>query len=191
MSSVFRLPEGQVARMQPAEKQRLFQQISIDGRDQAWDVDLVARSMDADVGPVGQPCGTILWESKRTKNWSDGWLTKLRGDQRAAKAEIALIDSEALPKGVATFDLIDGIWVAHPRFAIPVAVVLRQSLIELAASRVSQEGQATKMEMVYQYLTGPRFRHRVEAIVEKFSDIQDDLNKEKKATTRLWANRES
>jgi len=143
------------------------------------------------VGPVGQPCGAILWESKRTRNWSDGWLAKLRGDQRAAKAEIALIISEALPKGVATFDLIDGIWVAHPRFAIPVAVVLRQSLIELAASRVSQEGQATKMEMVYQYLTGPRFRHRVEAIVEKFSDMQDDLNKEKKATTRLWAKREA
>ncbi len=95
MSIVFRLTEGQVARKQPAEKQRLFQPLSIDGRDQAWDVDLVALSMHADVGPVGQPCGTILWESKRTKNWSDGWETKLRGDQRAAKADIALIDSEA------------------------------------------------------------------------------------------------
>ncbi len=142
-------------------------------------------------GPTGQPCGAILWESKRTKNWSDGWLSKLRGDQRAAKAEIALMISEALPKGVETFDLVDGVWVAHPRFAVPVAIVLRQSLIELAASRLSQDGQATKMEMVYQYLTGPRFRHRVEAIVEKFSDMQDDLNKEKKATTRLWAKREA
>ena len=46
------------------------------------------------------------------------------------------------------------------------------------------------MEMVYQYLTGPRFRHRIEAIVEKFSDMQADLEKERKTTTRLWAKRE-
>ena len=71
------------------------------------------------LGPSGQPCGTILWESKRTKNWSDGWLAKLRDDQRSAKAEIALIVSSALPKGVETFDLIDGVWVAETRFAIP------------------------------------------------------------------------
>jgi hypothetical protein len=142
------------------------------------------------VGPMGQACGAILWETKRTKNWSDTWLPKLRGDQRTAKAEVALLVSEVLPKGVESFELIDGVWVTHPRFAIPVASVLRQSLIELAASRVAQEGQQTKTEQVYQYLTGPRFRHRVEAIVERFSEMQEDLNKERKATMRLWAKRE-
>src|ERR1041384_3587260 len=63
------------------------------------------------IGPLGQPCGTILWESKRTKNWSDGWLVKLRDDQRAAKAEIAVIVTQTLPKVVESFDLIDGVWV--------------------------------------------------------------------------------
>jgi hypothetical protein len=67
------------------------------------------------VGPAGLLRGTILWESKRTKNWSDGWLPKLRDDQRAAKAEVAVIVSFALPKDVETFELIDGVWVAHPR----------------------------------------------------------------------------
>ncbi|RVD09880.1 DUF2130 domain-containing protein, partial [Mesorhizobium sp. M7A.F.Ca.ET.027.02.1.1] len=143
------------------------------------------------VGPAGQPCGAILWESKRTKNWSQGWLGKLRGDQRAARADIALMVSEALPPGVETFDLVDGVYVAHPKCAIPIAILLRQSLIELANSRLAQDGQATKMEQVYGYLTGPRFRHRVEAIVEKFSDMQEDLAKERKATTRLWAKREA
>jgi hypothetical protein len=143
------------------------------------------------VGPVGQPCGAILWETKRTKNWSDAWLPKLRGDQRAAKAELALLVSEALPKGVESFDLMDGVWITHPRFVLPVASVLRQSLIELAAARLSQEGQQTKTEQVYQYLTGPRFRHRVGAIVERFSEMQDDLNRERKATMRLWAKREA
>lgn len=140
-------------------------------------------------GPLGQPCGTILWESKRTKNWSDGWLVKLREDQRAAKAEIAVIVSQALPKEVETFELIDGVWVTHPRALLPVAVTLRHTLLEVSLARQSSEGQQTKMEMVYQYLTGPRFRHRVQAIVEAFSTMQEDLDKEKRAITKQWAKR--
>lgn len=140
---------------------------------------------------VGQPGGTILWESKRTKNWSDGWLTKLREDQRTAKAEIAVIVSQALPKDVETFEMIDGVWVVHPRAALPVAAILRQSLLEVAAVRQASEGQQSKTEMVYQYLTGPRFRHRVEAIVEAFSTMQEDLDKERKAIMRQWAKRDA
>lgn len=142
------------------------------------------------VGPLGQHCGTILWEAKRTKNWSDGWLPKLRDDQRTAKAEIALIVSHALPKDVEHFHQIDGVWVTSPRCAIPVAMVLRHSLLALASARQATEGQQTKMELVYQYLTGPRFRHRIEAIVEKFSDMHADLDKERKTMTKLWAKRE-
>lgn len=142
------------------------------------------------VGPAGQVCGTILWETKRTKNWSDSWLGKLREDQRTARAEIALLVSNALPKGVETFDQIDGVWVTEPRCMVPVALALRQTLIELAGARQASEGQQTKMELVYQYLTGPRFRHRIEAIVERFSDMQADLERERKAMTRLWAKRE-
>ena len=142
------------------------------------------------IGPLGQLCGTILWESKRTKNWSDGWLVKLRDDQRAAKADIAVIVSQVLPKGVESFDLIAGVWVTHSRSMLSVAVALRHSLIEVASARLALEGQQTKTEMVYQYLTGPRFRHRVEAIVESFSSMQEDLDKEKKAITKQWAKRE-
>jgi hypothetical protein len=142
------------------------------------------------LGPTGQACGAILWESKRTKNWSDSWLGKLRNDQRAAKAEVALIVSSALPKGVEGFDLIDNVWVAEPRFAVPLAVALRQSLIDLAGNRQTQEGQQTKMELVYRYLTGPRFRHRIDAIVERFTEMQADLDRERKTMMRMWAKRE-
>lgn len=141
-------------------------------------------------GTGAQVCGTILWEAKRTRNWSDGWLAKLRGDQRTAKAEIAVIVSHALPKGVETFELIDGIWVTHPRAALPVATVLRQSLIDIGVMRQASTGQQTKTEMIYQYLTGPRFRHRVEAIVEAFSTLQEDLDKERKVIMKQWAKRE-
>ena len=142
------------------------------------------------VGPLGQPCGTILWESKRTKNWSDTWLPKLREDQRTAKAEIAVIISQALPKDVETFDLVDGVWVAHPRVLLPIAITLRNTLIEVASARQASEGQQTKMEMVYQYLTGQRFRQRVQAIVEAFSSMREDLDRERKAITKQWAKRE-
>jgi hypothetical protein len=141
-------------------------------------------------GAHNQSCGTILWETKRTKNWSDGWLSKLRDDQRAAKAEISLLVSSALPKSIQSFDLLEGVWVTEFRCAMPVAIVLRQSLIELSKARQVREGQQTKTELIYQYLTGPGFRHRMEAIVEKFTDMQTDLDKERKTTMRLWAKRE-
>ncbi len=142
------------------------------------------------IGAGGQPGGSILWEFKRTKNWSDAWLAKLRDDQRSAKAEIAVIVSQVLPKGVETFEMVEGVWVTHPRAALPVAMILRQSLLELALARQVSEGQQTKTEMVYQYLTGPRFRQRVEAIVEAFSTMQEDLDKERKVIMKQWAKRE-
>jgi hypothetical protein len=138
----------------------------------------------------GLACGTILWESKRTKNWSDGWLPKLREDQRTAKAEVAVIVSAILPKDVETFGQIDGVWITHPRTILPVAVALRQTLIEVNCVRQASVGQQTKMEMMYQYLTGPKFRLRVQAIVEAFTGMADDLQKEKTVIKKQWAKRE-
>ena len=142
------------------------------------------------VSQSGQQSGTILWESKRTRNWSDGWLVKLREDQRTAKAEISVLVSQVLPKGVEAFDVVDGVWVTSPRAALPVATVLRHTLLQVGMARQVSEGQQTKTEMIYQYLTGPRFRHRVEAIVEAFSTMQEDLDKERKAIMKQWAKRE-
>lgn len=142
------------------------------------------------VSQGGQSSGSILWESKRTKNWSDSWLVKLREDQRAAKAEVAVIVSQVLPKGVEAFDMVDGVWVTHPRALIPVATILRHTLLQVNMARQVTEGQQTKTEMVYQYLTGPRFRQRVEAIVEAFSTMQEDLDRERKVIMKQWAKRE-
>lgn len=142
-------------------------------------------------GSIGQSAGIILWESKRTKAWSDGWLPKLRDDQRRCGADVALIISQVLPKNIEQFDLVDGVWIAHPRYAVPVAVALRQTLIEVSNSRLVQQGQQSKMEQVYQYLTGTKFRQRVEAVVEKFNDMREDLDKERKFMVRQWAKRET
>ncbi|CAN1503369.1 Protein of unknown function DUF2130 [Methylophilaceae bacterium] len=142
------------------------------------------------VSQGGQASGTILWEAKRTKNWSDSWLVKLREDQRTAKAEVAVIVSQVLPKGVEAFDMVDGVWVTHPRALIPVASILRHTLLQVNMARQVSDGQQTKTEMVYQYLTGPRFRQRVEAIVEAFSTMQEDLDRERKVIMKQWAKRE-
>lgn len=143
------------------------------------------------VGSQGQKCGTILWETKRTKTWSDGWLVKLRRDQRTAKAEIAVIVSQCLPKGVDHFDLIDGVWVVSVETMVPVALALRQTLLQLHGVRMSAEGQQTKTELVYAYLTGPRFRQRVEAMLESVASMRTDLHQERQAITRLWSKRET
>ncbi len=141
------------------------------------------------VSPLGQLCGTILWESKRTRNWSDGWLVKLRDDQRVAKAEISGLVTQALPKGIENFGLLDGVWVMSPAFILPVASALRYCLVETSMARKASEGQQTKMEMVYQYLTGPRFKQRVLAMVEAWQAMKNDLEKEKRVIQKQWDKR--
>lgn len=138
----------------------------------------------------GNECGSILWETKRTRNWSDGWLLKLKTDQRAAQADVSIIVSEALPKDVQSFGLVDGVWVTSMKCALPVAVALRETLLSVAGAKLASEGQQTKMEMIYEYLTGPRFRHRVEAIIEQLDLMQADLNRERKTMQKLWSKRE-
>jgi hypothetical protein len=140
--------------------------------------------------PSGLMSGTILWETKRTKNWSNGWLVKLRDDQRTAKADLSVLVSHTLPEGIETFDVIDGVWITHPRCVLPVATILRHLLLQVSSTRIIAEGQQTKAEMIYEYLTGPRFRQRVEAIVEAFSCMQDDLDRERKAIMKQWAKRQ-
>jgi hypothetical protein len=140
-----------------------------------------------DVKGLDSIAGSILWESKRTKNWTAGWLAKLRDDQRASGCEVAVITSHALPGGIDSFSMVDGIWVCAPRYAVPLASSLRQALIDLASAKGRTTGQETKMEMIYDYLTGTQFKQRVDAIVERFEDMQDNLRKERVFIEKQWA----
>jgi hypothetical protein len=92
---------------------------------------------------------------------------------------------------VANFDLVEGVYVVSPQCIVPVATLLRKALLELAIARQSSEGRETKAGLIYQYLIGPRFRQRVQAIVEAFTSMQDDLCAEKKALQKQWAKRET
>ncbi|HAR96725.1 MAG TPA: DUF2130 domain-containing protein [Deltaproteobacteria bacterium] len=143
-----------------------------------------------DVFEQGQHCGTIIWESKRTKAWSDGWLSKLKDDQREAGAEVAVLMSLVLPKDVESCACLNNIWVTCYDFAIPLASALRAGLGQTARARKASENRGEKMEMLYGYLSGPEFRQRVEAIVEAFATMKTDLDKEKRAIMKAWSKRE-
>ncbi len=139
---------------------------------------------------AGRHCGTIIWESKRTKAWSNSWIEKLKDDQRDVKAEIAVLMTTVLPKGIDTFSYMDGIWVTNHALIVGLATALRMNLIQIADSKIAAEGKEEKMEVLYSYLSGPEFRQKIEAIVETFASMKRDLDQEKRAMTRIWSKRD-
>ena len=138
----------------------------------------------------GRVCGKILWETKRARNWSDKWVQKLKDDQREAKADLAVIVSETLPKGFHHFRQIDGVWVTDIPSELSLGLALRAVLIQVSRTREIQTGKEEKMEIVYNYLTGIEFKNRVQAIMEGFIAMKRDLDSEKRAMTKVWAKRE-
>jgi hypothetical protein len=137
-----------------------------------------------------RPCGAIVWETKNTRHWQPAWIAKLKEDQREAKANLAVLVSVALPEGFGEFGQVDGVWVASLRAWPALAVALREQLIQVAFAHAASEGKHEKMEQLYRYLAGDQFRSRVQGIVEAFTDLQDQMNRERRAMEKLWRERE-
>jgi len=138
----------------------------------------------------GRTCGVILWETKRVKNWSESWIAKLKDDQGDAKADLAVLVSEALPAGFHHFRQINGVWVTDIPSALSLAVALRVVLIKEANAKEVESGKDDKKDLIYRYVTGPEFRNRVTAIVEGFRAMKEDLESEKRAMQKIWGSRE-
>ena len=135
-------------------------------------------------------CGALVWEVKNTKHWQAAWLDKLKADQREAGAALAILVSVALPDGVRGFARLDGVWVCDLAHYPAVAVALRDQLQQVAFARAASHGKNEKMERLYAYLAGDEFRHRVEAIVEAFTAMRGQLDRERRAMMKHWAERE-
>jgi hypothetical protein len=135
-------------------------------------------------------CGMIVWETKNTRHWHPGWLDKLKEDQRAVGANLAVIVSTVLPEGVVEFGRIAGVWVAGLRAWPALALALREQLIEVFFAHAAADGKHEKMEFLYRYLSGDQFRSRIEAMVEGFTALQSGLNRERLAMERIWRKRE-
>lgn len=140
--------------------------------------------------PQGRPSGLIIWETKNTQTWSNGWLEKLRQDQRREKADFAVLVSKTLPKDVRNFGFVEGIWITEFPYSLGLGTALRMHLIQVYALKQSSEGKFEKMEILHKYLTSTEFKHHIEAIVESFRFMQEDLNKERNSMQKLWARRE-
>lgn len=139
----------------------------------------------------GMHCGTILWETKDTKNWSDGWLTKLKDNQRETGAEFAVIVTATMPKDVTEpFVRMNDVFVTRFSAARPVAETLRIALLETHKVKVANAGRGEKMEALYNYLCSPQFAQRMKAVVEGFAAMRAELESEKAAMARIWARRD-
>jgi hypothetical protein len=139
---------------------------------------------------LGAESGVLLWETKNTKAWSSVWIPKLKDDMIEVRASIAILVSVALPDGVNRFGQVDGVWVSDPISAIPLAAALREQLMAVSRERNASVGKSEKMEALYQYLAGVEFKQKIEGIVEAFTSMQDQLNKERRAMERHWKQRE-
>jgi hypothetical protein len=137
----------------------------------------------------GQQCGTILWESKNAK-WSETWIAKLKEDQRQAKADLAVLVTVHLPPGIDVYGFRNGVWVCSWKSFIHLALALRFNLVNIYYEKQNLTGADEKMRVLYDYLTGNEFKHRVEGIVEAFGTLQDDIEKEKRWFSAKWARQE-
>jgi hypothetical protein len=140
--------------------------------------------------PMGAESGILLWETKNTKAWSSAWIPKLKDDMIEVRASIAILVSVVLPDGINRFGQVDGVWVSDPLSAIPLAAALREQLMAINRERTASIGKNEKMEALYQYLAGVEFKQKIEGIVEAFTSMQDQLNKERRAMERHWKQRE-
>jgi hypothetical protein len=135
-------------------------------------------------------CGKILYESKRTKHFSNDWIVKLKDDMRLKQADLGVIVTEALPEGMTRFGEREGIWICTFAEFKALAVLFRHNLVRIGEVLASQENKGDKMHMIYTYVTGNEFRQKLEAAFESFNEMQDDLMKEKALLMSQWAKRE-
>lgn len=135
----------------------------------------------------GNYCGKILWELKNTKTWSEQWIDKLKADKRAIKADEAVLITEAMPNSIERAGFKSDTWITKKEFVLPLTDSLRVKLIQLVIVKNSLKGKDIKMEALYNYLTGIEFKNRIEAIVEAFSNMQNEIEKEKRYFANKWA----
>ena len=139
---------------------------------------------------TGGNCGTIYYESKRTKTFSPKWIEKFKDDILEKKANIGVLVTEVMPKDMERFGLKDGVWICSFDEFKGLCFVLRCSLIQKHDAVITMENKDDKKALAYDFLTGNEFRLRVETIVEGFTQMQKDLESEKRSFKRLWKKRE-
>lgn len=138
----------------------------------------------------GRECGKIIYESKRTKNWSNSWVEKLKTDMRNSNSDVAILVTQAFPKDMDKFGEREGVWICSYQEIGSVAAVLRNAIIRISEAKKSEENKGEKMQMLYNYLTGNEFRQQIEAIVEGFMAMKQSISRERVQMEKIWKERE-
>ncbi|HMG83908.1 MAG TPA: DUF2130 domain-containing protein [Ferruginibacter sp.] len=138
----------------------------------------------------GKECGKIIYESKRTKAWSNSWVDKLKADKRTRGADVAILVTQAFPKDMDKFGEKDGIWLCNFNEVSSVAHLLRDGIVKIYEIQKGEENKGDKMQLLYNFLTGNEFRGQVEAIVEGFIAIKQNIIKERIQMEKMWKERE-
>lgn len=137
-----------------------------------------------------QECGKIIYESKRTQTFSKGWIDKLKTDMVNSKGDIAVLVTETMPKGETQFLEMDGVWICQFSEVKSLSLILREMLLRMSAIKKSQENKGDKLELLYDYLTSADFVQKVKMCIENYDKMKHQLESEKKAMTKIWAERE-
>lgn len=138
----------------------------------------------------GEEAGKILWEMKRTKSFSESWIAKLKNDARSCKASICILATETMPSGIEHFHMYEGVWITPLKDCVPLSRALRFGLTQVAREKIMQSGRKEKAEVMYDYLISQEFKGRIEAIVEGYRGMKEDLESERRAMEKIWAKRE-
>lgn len=137
-----------------------------------------------------QDAGSMLWEIKRTKAFSKQWLPKLRDDARKVNASLSILVTDILPDDIKLFGRQAGIWITSLEYAVNLASILRDSLLQIAIAKSSASHEDEKLQEIYDYITSEAFRHKIEAHFESVKMLKDDLDTEKRSMERIWKKRE-
>lgn len=135
-------------------------------------------------------CGSIYYESKRTKNFGGDWIEKFKADMRAKSITVGILVTQTYPKGMERMGLVNGVWICSFEEFKGLSTVIRESVIRISELTASEENKGDKMVMLYQYLISPEFKSQIEAIVEGFTQMKNDLEAEKRAMMKIWSTRE-
>jgi hypothetical protein len=139
---------------------------------------------------LGTECGRIIFESKRTKTFSNAWIEKLKSDLRSQQADVAILVTQVFPKDMSCFGEKDGVWICTFSEVLALTTALRHTIIRVADTRKSEENKGEKMNMLYNFLTGNEFRQQIETIVEGFLSMKNSITKERVQMEKLWKERE-
>ena len=138
----------------------------------------------------GNDCGKIIFESKRTRNFNNAWIEKLKNDMRTTNADVAILVTQAYPKDMNCFGEKEGIWICSFSEVIALTTALRHTIMRVADTKRSEENKGEKMHLLYNYLTGNEFRQHIETIVEGFLSLKHSISKERIQMEKIWKERE-